>query len=117
MYALCAAHLNDFIEPDGFVEAASGLLMAYAAGAIAGPLLASALMDKFGVESLYMFTACVHLLIAVYVLHRIRTKEPTSEAGQASFTEALVMTSMAADIDVRLSEDKPETGTQEAMSK
>jgi MFS family permease len=106
MYALCAAHLNDFIEPDGFVEAASGLLMAFAAGAVVGPLLASALMDAFGASSLYVFTACVHLLVAAYALHRIRAKEPTEEAGQASFADALVMTSMAAEIEVHTQPDE-----------
>ena len=111
MYALCAAHLNDFIEPDGFVEAASGLLMAYAVGAMIGPLLASALMGWFGVASLFVFTAVVHLAIAVYALHRIRIKEPTSEAGQASFADALVMTSMAAEIDILQQDDDEELDT------
>ncbi len=111
LYALCAAHLNDFIDPDGFVEAASGLLMAYATGAMLGPLLASALMGWFGVASLFVFTAVVHLMIAGYALHRIRAKEPTSEAGQASFADALVMTSMAAEIDILADTDESEPGT------
>ena len=39
LYALCASHLNDQVEEDGYVEAASGLLLLYAAGAIVAPLV------------------------------------------------------------------------------
>ncbi len=109
LYALCAAHLNDNIEPDGFVEAASGLLMAYAAGAMIGPLLASAMMGWLGGASLFVFTAIIHLVVAGYSLHRTRVHEPTSEAGQSSFADALVMSSMSADIDILSPSDEDES--------
>src|SRR3546814_16812789 len=39
--ALSVAHMNDFVEPDGFVKASSGRLLVYAVGAIIGPTLGS----------------------------------------------------------------------------
>ena len=56
IYSLCAAHTNDHVESDGFVEAASGLLLTYSAGAIAGPVIASAAMQaqgRFGAVLVY----------------------------------------------------------------
>ncbi|MGJ8669304.1 MAG: MFS transporter [Oceanococcus sp.] len=107
LYALCAAHLNDFIDEGGYVEAASGLLLMYSAGAIVGPLIASAMMNVFGPKTLYIYTACIHLLVASYALHRVHVRQPTAEAGQTSFNDALVISSLSADIDPRTHEEEP----------
>ena len=52
LYALSAAHMNDMVEQDGFVEAAGGLLLTFAIGAAIGPLLASAAMSAWGAVEL-----------------------------------------------------------------
>ncbi len=101
LYALCAAHLNDFIDAGGFVEAASGLLLMYSAGAIIGPFIASVMMGYFGPRSLYVFTGGIHLLMASYTLYRVQVRQPTELAGQADFSDALLLTAMSADIDPR----------------
>ncbi len=101
LYALCAAHLNDFVETDGYVEAASGLLMTYSVGAIVGPLIASALMAGFGAKSLFVYTASIHAAVAVYAIYRLRQHEPAVATERASFSDALAMVSMSAEIDPR----------------
>ncbi len=107
IYALCAAHLNDFVEPDGYVEASSGLLLVYAAGAVVGPLLAAALMRLLGGQGLFIFTAGIHALVAGYALFRITRRSLPSITERASFGETLVMTSMIAEIDPRAQPPSP----------
>lgn len=105
LYALCAANLNDSIEPDGYVEAASGVLMVYALGAVIGPLVSSALMNLFGARTLFVFTACVHISVAIYAQYRLRHHQPELATAPGSFTDALVMASISADIDPRSQSD------------
>jgi len=81
LYALCVAHTNDRLAPNEFVQASSALLLIYGGGAVVGPLVASSLMTAIGSEGLYMFTAAVHGLTAVYALYRLRRRRaiPTAE--------------------------------------
>lgn len=89
LYALCAAHMNDFVEPDGYVEAASGLLLIYGAGAIVGPLLASALMRVYGVDQLFGFTAVVHMATAAFALYRMRQRPRPPEEERVEFADVI----------------------------
>lgn len=108
LYALCAAHLYDVVEPDGYVEATGGLLMAYAAGAIAGPLIASVLMEGFGANSLFLYTACIHIAVAVYANYRMGVQERPLVDEKAAFSDALVMTTASGEIDPRTEIGEPE---------
>ena len=74
MYALCVAHANDFVQPGQFVPASAGLLLASALGSALGPLMASLVMARAGSASLFAFTTGVHLLLAGFVLYRIRRR-------------------------------------------
>lgn len=71
LYSLAVAHLNDFVKEDGFVEAASGLLLIFAIGAVVGPLIASAIMGFLGINMLFAYTASVHLCMAAYAFYRL----------------------------------------------
>ena len=96
LYALCAAHMNDSVEEGGFVEASSGLLMLYAAGAVVGPLLASATMGLVGPNGLFLFTSFVHAATGLFVVHRMRqharpdadVREPFAESARIAQTVA-----------------------------
>lgn len=108
LYALCAAHLYDLVEPDGYVEATGGLLMAYSAGAITGPLIAAALMENFGAHCLFLYTAAIHISVAVYANYRMGIKGPTIVVEKAAFSDALVMTTVSGDIDPRAETEQRE---------
>jgi len=99
LYALCAAHLNDQVAEDEYVEASSGLLLLYAAGAVVGPLLASALMDRFGAQSLFLFTGAVHSALVVFAIIRLSVRKATPIEDKMSFSETLVSTSTVANLD------------------
>lgn len=89
LYALCAAHMNDFVEPDGYVEAASGLLLVFGAGAVLGPILASALMRFYGGDALFGFTAFVHMSTAAFALYRMRQRARPPEEERVEFADAI----------------------------
>lgn len=88
LYSLCVAHANDFVEGKSFVEAASGLLLTYAAGAVAGPIMASIVISQAGTGGLFYFTAAIHLIFAGFVIVRIRRRDPVPEAERGDFVEA-----------------------------
>ena len=99
LYALCAAHLNDQVEEDEYVEASSGLLLLYASGAVVGPLVASALMNHFGPTTLFLFTGAGHSVLVVFAVARMSYKKPTQSADKMTFSDTLISTSTVANLD------------------
>lgn len=120
LYSVCAAHLNDYIEEDGYVEAASGMLLLYAIGAVIGPVTASGMVDLYGTFMLFVFTAIIHLGLVVFALGRIRHKSAPQAADKMAFTETLITAGTVANLDPRPdggesghasdSESRPEDG-------
>jgi len=74
LYSLSVAHMNDFVEPDGFVEASSGMLMVFAVGAVIGPMIASWATGFAGVNLLFPYIAAVYAVFAVFVMVRMRAR-------------------------------------------
>ncbi len=99
LYALCAAHLNDNVEEDGFIEAASGLLLLYAGGAIAGPLIASAAMTRYGSDVLFLFTSVMHATLVLFAIGRICWRKPVAQDEKIAFTDSLVSTATVANLE------------------
>ena len=88
LYSLCVAHMNDHLPSTDFVEAGAALLVAYAIGAVLGPIAAGALLPRFGPASLFLFTAGGHALLVLYALYRMTRRAPVPAAEQASFVAA-----------------------------
>lgn len=62
MYPL--AHVNDHIEADELIAAASGLIMLYGVGAAIGPFAASLTMGWIGAAGLFLYTAVILFVFA-----------------------------------------------------
>lgn len=107
LYALSVAHTNDFVEPDGYVEAASGLLLVYALGAVAGPIIASVFVRLAGIESLFAFTACVHIATAVFAWYRMRLRAPAPQAEHITFGDALRVAQTVSNVDPLTHHESP----------
>lgn len=99
MYAVTAAHMNDKIEDGGFVEAAGGLLLTFSAGAIIGPIAASAAMSTLGENSLFLFTAAVHVCLIAFTLARIRMTPRPDADERGDFAEAAVQAQTVAPLE------------------
>jgi MFS family permease len=74
IYTLCVAHANDLVRRKRAVQVSSGLLLVFSAGAILGPMMASALMEAFGHGGLFLHTAIAHASIAIVMLVRVRAR-------------------------------------------
>lgn len=100
VYSLSVAHLNDFItEPSDYVEAASGLLLVFAVGAIAGPLTASALIDLVGIKYLFAYTAAIHILAAGFCAYRMSVRNPAPTEEHIPFSDAVVLAQTLSTVD------------------
>ncbi|MFL6689393.1 MAG: MFS transporter [Alphaproteobacteria bacterium] len=72
IYGLSVAHANDKLPREMFVEASATLLLINAIASVAGPVIAATVTDRFGMPTLFLFTASVHLALAAFALGRIR---------------------------------------------
>lgn len=99
IYALSAAHMNDSVEPGGFVEASSGLLLLFAFGAVVGPLVASVAMRFLEPQALFLYTAVVHIAMAVFAIYRMRQSARPLGAEREPFVDSLVVAQTIATLD------------------
>jgi MFS family permease len=79
LYSIAAAHANDHARDDNFVEIASGMLLLYGAGTMAGPLAASALMQAFGPAAIFLATFLFQAAVVAVVVWRIRSRAAPAE--------------------------------------
>lgn len=89
LYAVAVAQANDHARANEFVEISGGLLLIYAAGAVVGPMIATAFMDVIKPGGLYAFTASIHALVVVFAYWKLGREKPVPAAEQTPFTEAL----------------------------
>ena len=118
LYALCAAHLNDFVKDGGFVEASSGLLLLYAGGAVVGPIIASATMRGMGPGGLFVFTAVAHAALAIFTVYRMALRARAPESTRGKFADALLMASAVSVVDTKAGAPghEPPTGSSSPAS-
>jgi len=113
VYSLSVAHMNDFVEPDGFVEASSGMLMVYAIGAIAGPVIASWATGAAGTDLLFPYIAVVYLGFAVFVVFRMRARAAPAPDDRPDFVATAGTSPALAALDPR-SDAEPENVRESA---
>ena len=92
VYSISVAHANDRAQLGNFVMVSAGLLLMYGVGAVIGPFVASFMMTLGNAPDLFLFTASIHLLLAIYVTLRILRKKQTTAAEHTPFSDALAST-------------------------
>lgn len=85
LYAVAVAHANDHVSAEEFVETSSGLLLVFAAGAVIGPLPAAFLMARIGTDGLFLYTAVIHALMAVFTVYRMVHREAPVDLQKDDF--------------------------------
>jgi MFS family permease len=100
LYSISAAHANDRVSAQDYVETASGLLLIFAIGAVIGPLAASALMRIIGKGGLFMFTAVVHGVTATFIMKEIGRREPVQDKERAKFADSVIISQTLAPIEM-----------------
>jgi MFS family permease len=84
-YSIAAAHTYDRTAPGHHVEAAAGILLANAAGSIAGPLLASPLMEAAGTSKLFLFIAFIQACLVIFTAARMKIQPATAKTDKTEF--------------------------------
>ena len=74
LYPLSVAHAYDFAEPEEFVRLSAGFLLIYSAVAAIGPLIAAGLMDIYGPQAFFVYTAVLHAGFIGFVFWRMRVR-------------------------------------------
>ena len=71
IYSISTAHAHDFADQSERVELSAAHMFLYAVGAIASPMIASALIAGFGPSSMFVFIALAHVLLIIFGVVRI----------------------------------------------
>ena len=81
LYSLCSAHANDHAAEGQHALVSAGMLFFWSCGAIIGPLFASFMLDIFGPQALFIYTAAVLAAFMLYTLQRMAARRavPTGE--------------------------------------
>jgi MFS family permease len=74
-YGLSVAHANDRVPRESFVEVSATLLMINALAACFGPVLAAKVIEHFGSQALFLYTATIHVAMALFILWRLTTRD------------------------------------------
>ncbi|MEM6588723.1 MAG: MFS transporter [Pseudomonadota bacterium] len=79
IYSVAAAHANDFATPEQRVELAAALMFFFAVGAIAAPLLASNLIERFGPSAMFLMIAAAHAALIIFGFLRMLVRPTLGE--------------------------------------
>ncbi len=109
LYPLCVAHANDHLRPEQRVAASGGLVLAYSAGAAAGPLAAASVMTFAGPRGLFLFVAsCAGSALLFGVWRQVRAL-PIPAERQQTYQVLPRTTPMSAALDPLAPEESQET--------
>ena len=101
VYPLAVAHAFDYVEREQMVPASTGMLLAWALGATAGPILASQTMTLGGDWALFLYLAAVAGLLAVFVRFRMSRRVALPAEEQAKYAPRGEGTVVAGALDPR----------------
>ena len=93
LYSLCSAHANDHARDGEHALVSAGLLFFWSIGAIIGPLFASVMLDMFGPQALFVYTAVVLFAFMAYTGLRMTARGPVPAEARGGRFRALLRTS------------------------
>ena len=85
LFTLNLAYVNDYISKEKFVAAGGGMQIIFGMGAMAGPILCSLIMNKYGTNGFFVHLLFFHLVIGSFGLYRI-TKRSYKDNPESVFT-------------------------------
>jgi len=74
IFSVATAHGNDFAKPEQMIELSASYIFLFAIGAIASPLITSALIEAYAPSALFLFIAAAHVALVVFSLMRMRAR-------------------------------------------
>ncbi|HET6622076.1 MAG TPA: MFS transporter [Dongiaceae bacterium] len=101
IYPTAVAHAFDYIDRSQMVAANSGMLLAWAVGATAGPLVASSVMGPAGPSGLFVFIASIAVILAIYTRWRMSRRAAKPAEEQSKFVPVPATSAIAGALDPR----------------
>ncbi|WP_242221314.1 MFS transporter [Shinella zoogloeoides] len=93
LYSLCSAHANDHAGEGEHALVSAGMLFFWSCGAIIGPLFASVLLQFFGPQALFIYTAVVLVAFMAYTVLRMSARPAVPAGARHSRFRNLLRTS------------------------
>lgn len=93
LYSLCSAHANDHAGEGEHALVSAGMLFFWSCGAIIGPLFASVLLQFFGPQALFLYTAVVLVAFMAYTALRMSARPAVPAGARRSRFRNLLRTS------------------------
>lgn len=109
IYPVSIAHVCDRIKPQDIVSTTGVLMLAYALGAVLGPLLAPPFMHLLATEGLYLYIALCAGVLALFGLYSLWKKPHIELKDQSEYVSLPYLTSVAYELDPRGSDQDEET--------
>jgi MFS family permease len=101
LYPISISQTFDQLKQGEMVAAMGSMIMAFAIGGVIGPFAVSLLMNTFGNGTLFYCLAAVQLLLAVFVMYRMKVSEALPIEDQESFVMQTAAMAAPADLDPR----------------
>ncbi|MEZ5831845.1 MAG: MFS transporter [Dongiaceae bacterium] len=101
IYPTAVAHAFDYIDRSQMVAANSGMLLTWAMGATAGPLIASSVMGPAGPSGLFVFIASMAIVLAIYTRWRMSRRAAKPSEEQSKFVPVPATSAIAGALDPR----------------
>ena len=101
IYPTAVAHAFDYIDRSQMVAANSGMLLAWAVGATAGPLICSSIMGVTGPSGLFVFIAGMAILLAFYTRWRMGRRAAKPAEEQSKYVSVPSTSGIAGALDPR----------------
>ncbi|MHA1600966.1 MAG: MFS transporter [Alphaproteobacteria bacterium] len=111
IYPICVAQAFDYIERDHYVAASSGLLLSYAIGSTAGPILSALVMGAMGPHGFFAYIAACMAAFAAFVLYRMFERAPLPADEQEHVVPLPRMSPVASELDPRIEPEEPTAGS------
>lgn len=101
IYPTAVAHAFDYIDRSHMVAANSGMLLAWAVGATAGPLICSSIMGWTGPSGLFVFIATIAVILALYTRWRMSRRAAKPADEQSKYVSVPSTSAIAGALDPR----------------
>ncbi|HEY5598639.1 MAG TPA: MFS transporter [Kiloniellales bacterium] len=111
IYPICVAQAFDYVSRDQYVAASSGLLLSYAIGSTAGPVLSALVMGALGAYGFFAYIAACMAIFAAFVLYRMLVRAPLPADLQEPVVPLPRMSPVASELDPRLTPEDPSAGS------
>jgi len=98
VYPLSIAQAFDYLDRDRYVAGATRMLMAFAVGAVAGPLICSTAMSWLGPHAFFGYIGIIAGVLTAFVLYRMGRRKPLPVEEQRDFVALPRMSPVGAEL-------------------